>query len=71
VVVIEVGQIYSINRSIAVLKPKQPLLDWLNALPDTEVLFTLAELRTDCTSLLIPEYDTDKKALNCPESDLI
>lgn len=62
-VVIEVGQIYSINRSIAVLKPKQPLLDWLNALPDAEVLFTLAELRTDCTSLLIPECDTDEKAL--------
>jgi len=54
---------YSINRSIAVLKPKQPLLDWLNALPDAEVLFTLAELRTDCTSLLIPEYETDEKAL--------
>lgn len=55
---------YSINCSIAVLKPKQPLLDWFNALPDAEVLFTLAELRNDCTSLLIPEYDNDEKALN-------
>lgn len=54
---------YSINRSIAVIKPKQPLLDWLNALPDNVVLFTLAELQTDCTVLLIPEYDTDEKAL--------
>jgi hypothetical protein len=55
---------YSINRSIAIIKPKQPLLDWLNALPDNVVLFTLAELRTDCTVLLITEYDTDEKALN-------
>jgi hypothetical protein len=55
---------YSINRSIAVIKPRQPLLDWLNALPDNVVIFTLAELRTDCTVLLIPEYDTDEKALN-------
>ncbi len=53
----------SINRSVAVLKPKQPLIDWLNALPDSEVPFTIAELQTDYTVLLIPEYDTDEQAL--------
>lgn len=26
-----------INRSVAILKPRQPILDWLNALPDNEV----------------------------------
>jgi hypothetical protein len=53
-----------VNRSVAVIKPRQPLLDWLNALPDNVLLFTLTELRTDCTVLLIPEYDTDEKAFN-------
>jgi hypothetical protein len=54
---------YSINRSVAVLKPKQQLLDWLNALPDAEVLFTLADFQTDYTVLLLPEFGDDLKDL--------
>ncbi len=53
----------SINRSVAVIKPKQPLVDWLNALPDKTLLFRLADLRTDCTVLLLPEYDDDLQTL--------
>jgi hypothetical protein len=45
-----------------VLKPKQPLVDWLNALPDSDLIFKLAALQIDCTVLLIPEYDTEKDA---------
>ncbi len=53
----------SINRSAAVLKPKKPLIDWLNALPDTDPLFKLADFQTDCTVLLLPEYDDDLQAV--------
>jgi hypothetical protein len=52
----------SINRSVAVIKPKEPFWEWLNALPDTEITFTLAELQSDRTVLLIPEYDTNDQA---------
>ncbi len=51
-----------INRSVAILKPKKALVDWLNALPDSNLVFTLSELQKDCTVLLIPEYDTDEQA---------
>ena len=52
-----------INRSVAVIKPKQPLLNWLNSLPDTDPPFTLADFQIDCSVLLIPEYDTERQAL--------
>ena len=53
----------TIDRSVAVLKPKKPLIDWLNALPDTDQHFSLSELQADCTVLLVPEYDSDQEAL--------
>jgi hypothetical protein len=52
----------TINRSVAVVKPKQPFLDWLNALPDNEESFALADLQTDCTVLLLPEFGNDLQA---------
>ena len=52
----------SINRSVAVIKPGEPFWEWLNGLPDTEIIFTFAELQTDCTVLLIREYDINDQA---------
>jgi hypothetical protein len=52
----------TINRSVAVVKPKQPFLDWLNALPDSDQPFTLADIQTDCTVLLLPEFGDDLQA---------
>ncbi len=53
-----------INCSVAILKPRQPLLDWLLQLPDGgEEKFTLEELRQDCTVLLVPEADDDEPHL--------
>jgi hypothetical protein len=54
----------TINRSIAVVKPKQPFLDWLNALPDSVQPSTLADIQTDCTVLLLPEFGNDLQAQN-------
>jgi hypothetical protein len=44
------------NRYVAIIKPKQPLLDWLESQPDWDVDITLEELRTDCGAFLIPGY---------------
>ena len=46
---------YEVNRSVAIVKPKQPFFDWLNSLPfEQDETLTLHALRQDCNALLIP-----------------
>ncbi len=47
-----------INRGVAVIKPKQPFVNWLNGLSDSanEAPHTQESLREDCTVLLIPDF---------------
>lgn len=52
----------AINRYVAIIKPKQPYVDWINRLPDTEEKLTIGELQTDCTAILIPEFDQPEEA---------
>jgi hypothetical protein len=54
------GGIATVNRSALVLKPKQPLLDWVNAVDPSAVL-TLREVTEDPTIYLISECDTDEE----------
>jgi hypothetical protein len=53
----------SINRAIAIIKPREPYLDWARAVPDP-IDISLDELRQDCTALLLPDftYDTEAEA---------
>lgn len=44
-----------INRSLIILKPKQPFLDWARSLDDEDKNFTLKDLREDSTAYLVPE----------------
>ncbi|MGB7291539.1 MAG: hypothetical protein WBD99_05155 [Thermodesulfobacteriota bacterium] len=53
---------YTINRSIAIIKPKQPFVDWANQLPDAEWKVSLDNFKVDCLAILIPEYGTDDEA---------
>jgi len=53
---------YTINRSIAILRIKQPFVDWANELPDAEIKSSLDDFKTDCLAILIPDYDTDEEA---------
>jgi len=46
---------YLINRAVAIVKPRQPFLEWLSRMPDPPQGLTLDELREDCTAFLIPE----------------
>jgi hypothetical protein len=52
-----------INRSAAVIKPQQPFLEWLNALPDSDIQLTLRDIQQDCTVLLLPEFDDENQNL--------
>lgn len=46
---------YIVDRSAAVLKPRQPFLDWLSHLPGNDIKLSLDEIRSDCTVVMIPE----------------
>ena len=54
-----------INRSLILLKPKQPFLNWLRALDDDDNNLTLKELSDDSTAYLVPEIwqDSDQPAI--------
>jgi hypothetical protein len=52
-----------VNRLAAIIKPKQPLLDWLKSQPDWDLDITLEELRADRYALLIPGYAFPDQAL--------
>lgn len=54
---------YAVDRSVALIKPRQPFLDWLMILPDSELDLTLEQLRTDCTVFLVPEFLDLEEAL--------
>lgn len=54
-----------INRSLVILKPKQPFLDWARTLDDEDKNLTLEQLAEDSTAYLIPELwqDSDQQEL--------
>lgn len=48
---------FTLNRTVIMLGPKQPFLDWLNNVdPDDEAL-TVEDLRDDNEVFLIPQYN--------------
>ena len=54
----------TVNRALAVVKPKQPYLDWTKQIvsePNEPCYENLEEARRDCTAFLIPvvEFDED------------
>ncbi len=54
---------HAVNRFVAIIKPKQPFLDWLESQPDWDLDTTLEKLRTECNVLLIREYDSVEQAM--------
>ena len=54
---------YFVDRSAAVIKPKQPFLDWLKSVEKNDLDLTLAQLQCECNMFLIPPYDTPEEAI--------
>ena len=54
-----------INRSLIILRQKQPFLDWARTLEDRDIDFTLEELSNDSIAYLVPEIldDSEQEAL--------
>jgi len=53
---------YTIDRAVAIIRPKQPFIDWANKLPDAKDRVSLDDFQDDCLAVLIAEYDTDEEA---------
>ena len=54
---------YVVDRMVALVRPKKPMLDWLMAQPDNDVDLTLEQLRSDCTVLLVPQVEEPEDAI--------
>jgi hypothetical protein len=54
---------FEVNRTVLVVKPKQPFLAWTLSLDDEIKDLTLESLRKDCTAYLVPEieFDSDQR----------
>jgi len=53
-------RIFSVNRRLIVLLPKQPVSDWLISVePEAASLFALAKIREDQDGYLVPESIKD------------
>ncbi len=56
---------YFIERSIAIIKPKAPFLNWINSIfTDLPKELTLESIRIDCNSYLIPEVEEIEDGIN-------
>jgi hypothetical protein len=53
----------SINRQVAIIKPKEPYVEWINSLNGTDEPYTIESLNDDCTALLLPHFDDDDESL--------
>ena len=54
---------YFVDRSAVVLKPTQAFLDWLFTTDEDMPEITLAQLQSNCTTLLVPEFDTPEEVV--------
>lgn len=56
---------YFVERSIAILKPKTPFLEWINnTFQDMPQKLSLESIRIDCNSYLIPEVNEIEDGVN-------
>ena len=53
---------YNVNRSVAIIRPRQPFVDWANSLPDASSPVTLDFFKDDNLVILIPEYEIPEEA---------
>ena len=54
---------FQIDRSVAIIKPKQPFVDWVNSVADAgDDQYTIQDFSTDCSVILLPVVDSDEVA---------
>ena len=53
---------FQIDRSVAIIKPKQPFVDWINSEVDASHQYSIQDFSTDCGVILLPVLDSDEHA---------
>ena len=48
-----------VNRSLVVVKPKQPYVDWANSFMDDDKVQSIESFHCDCNAYLIDEIEED------------
>jgi hypothetical protein len=56
------GNSMYLNRSVAIIKPKKPFIDWVNSMPVPDLPIEEEFFSEDALAVLIPEYDTLEEA---------
>ena len=54
---------YFVDRTAVVLKPTAAFLAWLKSVDEDIPDLTLAQLRSNCTTLLVPEFETPEAVM--------
>lgn len=55
---------YQLDRYVAIVRPEQPFLDWLNGLAEFAPLeLTVEQVQADCTALLVPQFEDEDEAV--------
>ena len=52
------GEVAIVNRSVVIIKAKEPFMQWLKTLPDPMDI-SLAEVNDDTSAYLLPDYEDD------------
>ncbi len=53
---------FVVNRSVAIIKPKQAFVDWVNSVSDEGYQFSIYDLSLEHHVMLLPEYDSKEHA---------
>jgi hypothetical protein len=61
---------HSINRQVAIIKPKAPYQNWINSLPGMDKPCDMEELGEDCTAILLPHFEGEEESLKYIKSIL-
>jgi len=60
----EQGGLALINRGVAIIKPKQPLVDWVKRTVPLLTPLSPEELENDCTAILVPDLGSREAVLD-------
>ncbi|MGB6010526.1 MAG: hypothetical protein WBI57_04570 [Desulfobacterales bacterium] len=53
---------FQLNRSVAIIKPKQPFVDWANSVVDEDEQYSISDFSIDCSVILLPVVNSDEEA---------
>ncbi|MFC2029407.1 plasmid pRiA4b ORF-3 family protein [Chloroflexota bacterium] len=56
-----------IDQSVVVIKPKQPMVDWVNGTLGPDEPLTVQKMQQDCTAILVPDLGSPETVLECLE----